>query len=236
MRVESDKPTRNGGWLHAMSEPIPFVPAPRKAIEDKPIDAQLMWQRWFERTEDHRRDHLGEALGVDTDCLKAIGCAWSTQAWAFPMRDANENVIGIRLRNDQGEKWAVKGSHSGLFIPSEYPAMADGNLYLVEGPTDLAAAMTIGLQAIGRAACLGQEQMIIAYLQRKKVQRLVIVTDNDEPGLRGAQKLQGMLPILSCVWVPPAKDIREFVNFGGNYFTVQSCLKEIAWTRPSVAA
>lgn len=210
------------------------APAPvRKAIEDKPIDALAMWKRWFESTDGRHLDALGMSLGVDTDCLKAIGCAWSTfGAWAFPMRDASNKVIGIRLRNDRGDKWAVKGSKSGLFIPDDYSYINDRVLYLVEGPTDLAAAMTIGLRAFGRAACLGQENFILQYIARQKIERLVIVTDNDDPGLRGAGKLQSMLPILSCVWVPPCKDIREFVNLGGNYNTMQAILKDLCWTRP----
>jgi len=235
MRVQSDKQTQNGGWLHVTNEPVPFIPQ-RPAIPETSMDARGVWQRWFDRTEDSRRRGLAESLGVDADCLKAIGCAWSpNNAFAFPMRDAGGNVIGIRLRNEQGEKWAVKGSKSGLFIPSEYSCFADGNLYLVEGPTDLAAAMTIGLRGIGRPACLGQENLILAYLRRNQIERLVIVTDNDEPGLRGAEKLQAMLSILSCIWVPPAKDMREFVNYGGTYTTVQSCLKDMTWTKPQRA-
>ncbi|HEX2879852.1 MAG TPA: toprim domain-containing protein [Polyangiaceae bacterium] len=209
----------------------------RKAIEDKPLDADPMWRRWFDSTSYQVLDGLGVSLGVDTDCLKAIGCAWSTySAWAFPMRDATEKVIGIRLRNDEGHKWAVKGSKSGLFIPSDYSWVPDGVCYLVEGPTDLAAAMTIGLRAIGRAACLGQEELILQWLSRNHIERLVIVTDNDEPGLRGAEKLQSMLSILSCVWVPPTKDIREFVNLGGNYTTMKACAKDLVWTRARRAA
>jgi hypothetical protein len=231
MRVESDRPTRNGGWLHVTNDPIPFIPV-KKAVEEKPLDARGVWRRWFERTDHNRLDGFALSLGVDTDCLKAIGTAWTGIAWAFPMKDAGENTIGIRLRNEQGEKWSVKGSHSGLFIPSDYSFMDDGNLYLVEGPTDLAAAMTIGVHAIGRAACLGQENLILAYLQRHRIERLVIITDNDEPGFRGAEKLQAMLSIMSCIWVPPAKDIREFLNYGGTYTTVQSCLKDMTWTKP----
>jgi phage/plasmid primase-like uncharacterized protein len=219
-----------------MSEPVLFIPK-RTAIAERPIDARGIWQRWFDRTEESRRQDLAQSLGVDADCLRAIGCAWSANnAFAFPMKDAGGNVIGIRLRNEQGEKWAVKGSRSGLFVPSEYSWLADGNLYLVEGPTDLAAAMTIGLRSIGRPACLGQENLILAYLQRNQIARLVIVTDNDEPGLRGAEKLQAMLSILSCIWVPPAKDMREFVNYGGTYTTVQSCLKDMTWTKPQRVA
>lgn len=233
MRVKSETPMRNGGYLHRTGMTIPYVAPARKAIEDKPIDAEAMWQRWFERTEYSHVDGLGMSLGVDTDCLKAIGCAWSTfGAWAFPMREPGGKVIGIRLRNDKGDKWAVKGSKSGLFIPSDYSYIDDRVLYLVEGPTDLAAAMTIGLRAFGRAACLGQENLILGYITKQRINRLVIVTDNDEPGLRGAERLQGMLSIFSCIWVPPTKDIREFVNLGGRYDTMQAILKDLVWSRP----
>lgn len=215
---------------------VPYVPV-KKAIEDKPLDAEPMWRRWFERTDFHHLDGFGMSLGVDTDCLKAIGCAWSTYgAWAFPMKDPNGKVIGIRLRNDQGDKWAVKGSKAGLFIPGDYSYMPDRIAYLVEGPTDLAAAMTIGLRAFGRPACIGQEQYILQYVAQQKIERLVIVTDNDEPGIRGAEKLQSMLSIHSCLWIPPTKDIREFVNLGGDYYTLQSCLKDLVWSRARRAA
>lgn len=99
-------------------------PAPiRKAIEDKPLDAHGIWKRWFDRTSLETLDALGVALGVDTDALKSIGGAWADNhnAWAFPMKDATGRVIGIRLRNTEGHKWAVKGSKSGLFLPSFYP-------------------------------------------------------------------------------------------------------------------
>lgn len=237
MRVKSDIPMRNGGYLHRTSTAIPHIATVKRAIEDKPLDAEPLWKRWFNDTDYQLLDGLGMSLGVDTDCLKAIGCAWSTyNAWAFPMRESAGKVIGIRLRNDKGDKWAVKGSKSGLFIPSDYSWVPDGVCYLVEGPTDLAAAMTIGLRAIGRAACLGQEQFILQWLSKNRIERLVIVTDNDEPGMRGAEKLQSMLSILSCIWVPPTKDMREFVNLGGDYRTMQTFLKEQVWTKARRAA
>jgi hypothetical protein len=246
MRVKSDKELRNGGWLHRTGTALPYRPVQpiRKAIEDRPLDAEPMWRRWCDSTEFHLLDGFGMSLGVDTDCLKAIGCAWSTfNAWAFPMKDATEKIIGIRLRNNQGDKWAVKGSKAGLFLPTNYYYIPDGVCYLVEGPTDLAAAMTIGLRAIGRPACLGQEAMILDYIRRNGIQRLVIVTDNDQPdkfgvvaGFRGAEKLQSILPVPSCVWIPPTKDIREFVNLGGNYDDMKSLVKDLVWSRARRAA
>lgn len=236
MRIESDKPTKNGGWLHKTEESRYIPPTPiRQAIPDKPIDAQGIWQRWFDSTDFHHLDGLGMSLGVDTDALRAIGCAWAPahKAWAFPMKQADGKVIGIRLRNDEGAKWAVKGSRSGIFIPSEYPyCVDDATLYVVEGPTDLAAAMTIGLYAIGRAACLGQENMVVDFIKTRRVRRIAVLTDNDEAGMRGSEKLQTMLPIMNCLWCPPCKDIREFVNLGGTPMMIESAIRDTVWTRP----
>lgn len=236
--------------------PVPFKPI-RKAIEDKPLDAEPMWRRWFKGTDYQLLDGLGMSLGVDTDCLKAIGCAWAgkewqldkakaawaTPAWAFPMRAARGRVVGIRLRTDSGAKWSVKGGLNALFIPSDYSYLDTGDLFIVEGPTDLAAAMTIGLRAIARPTCSACDRMVIEYVQRNGIKRAVIVSDNDQedkngnvPGVRGAEKLQQALPIPSCVWVPPTKDIREFVNLGGDYRTMQACVKDLVWTRARRAA
>ncbi len=231
MRVKSEKELRNGGWLHRTGEARPYVPI-RKAIENRPIDVNGIWRHWFEETDAHDLDVFGIVLGVDTDALRSIGCAWAPQqkAWAFPMKDATGKVTGIRLRNEAGQKWAVKGSHQGLFIPTEYPFDFEGTLYIVEGPTDLAAALTLGLYAVGRPACLGQEQMILQYIRAQKVRRAVIVADHDEPGLRGAAKLQSVLPVLSCIYVPPTKDIREFLRLGGNRRIIEDAIKDTVWT------
>lgn len=219
---------------HRQSYYVPPQPI-RKAIEDKPIDARGIWQRWFDATEFGYMDAFGILLGVDTDALRSIGCAWAEphNAWAFPMKDAGGKVIGIRLRNMQGHKWAVKGSRQGLFIPTDYPFGSDGTLWICEGPTDLAAALTLGLVAIARPACLGQETMLIEYIRAQRVKRVVIVTDNDDPGLRGAAKLQGSLPVLSCVWIPPCKDIREFLNRGGDRRMIEASISDLVWVRPT---
>jgi hypothetical protein len=188
-------------------------------------------------TDYQKLDDFGVSLGVDTDALKAIGCAWATpyNAWAFPMKQADEKVVGIRLRNMDGDKWAVKGSKSGLFIPENYPIDFDGTLWLTEGPTDLAAALTLGLFSIGRPACLGQENLILNYLQRIKARRLVIVSDLDDPGIRGARKLQDRLPVPSVIVILPSKDLREFLNRGGTKRIIDSIIKDMVWTNPRLA-
>lgn len=229
MRVESDKPTHNSGWLHsdAPSRPIHF----QKPVERSPLPNPLaLWKGWERETDHYHLDGFAMSLGVDTASLQATGCVWARNAWAFPMRDHNNTVIGIRLRDNEGQKWAIKGSRQGLFIPTSYPyCVDDGTMYIVEGPTDLAAAMTMGLYSIGRPSCLGQEQMVAAYVRQKKVRRLVVIADNDTPGINGARKLQSSLPIRSCVWSPPCKDMREYLQRGGNSNHIESSIRDLVW-------
>jgi hypothetical protein len=228
MRIENDKPMRNGGWLHRETEYRYIPPAPVKLEPE--IDFVSMWRAWSNATSVFQVNTLAEQLNVSRESLESLNCVWAGSAFAFPMRDHTGKMIGIRLRDPNGHKYAVKGSRQGLFLVNERPQRTT---YLLEGPTDTAAALTLGLNAFGRPACLGQEDLIRKYLKRYSVERLVIVTDNDEPGIRGAVKLQDSLPILSCVYVPPTKDLRELVRLGGSKELVESGVKDLVWSRPN---
>jgi hypothetical protein len=236
MRIESDWASKNsmGGWIHKLSEPFPiFIP---KIVKAKPIgDFERMLKDWSEQTDHYHLDGFAMSLGVDTDALVSLGCAWSesNRAWAFPMRDSEKNIIGLRFRNDSG-KWAMKGSSNGLFIPDV--KLPEKTLWIVEGPTDTAAALTLGLNAIGRPSCSACDEMVKEYVKLNRVNRAVIITDNDWPdrqgrlaGIRGAEKLQRALPIISTLWIPPCKDLREFVRLGGSRQLLESSLKDLVW-------
>src|SRR5262249_37965686 len=90
----------------------------------------------------------------------------------------------MRLRNETGRKWAVKGSRQGLFMATE--SVPGNTLLIVEGPTDAAAALDLGYDVIGRPACVGCEDMIAALVRKRIHVNTFIVADADEPGQRGA--------------------------------------------------
>jgi len=126
MRVESDKPSNNsmGGWLHGTNRQTApcFYPPVKAAVRDTAPDFSSLLSKWQSDTDRYLFDGFAMSLGVDTDALRSTGCAWNgREAWAFPMRDANRKVVGIRLRNNTGQKWAVTGSHAGLFYPNKQP-------------------------------------------------------------------------------------------------------------------
>jgi hypothetical protein len=143
------------------------------------------------------------------------------------MYDAEGDVTGIRLRSDRF-KWSVKGSHPGLFIPYAAIRRVPLDFVLVtEGPTDTAAALCLGFFAIGRPSCLGREQLVIDVLKEIGATKIVLIYDNDEhydrrgklvqPGVRGADTLRKMIPWPFRVskFIPPTKDLREFLTIGG---------------------
>jgi hypothetical protein len=157
----------------------------------------------------------------------AVGAAWAAAhaAWAFPMCDGYGEVVGIRLRNERG-KFAVRGSRQGIFLAGVPPQKT---LFVCEGPTDTAAAVDLGLFAVGRPNCCcgGAESKV--YARRHTVSRVVMISDNDKPGLDGACKVGGELKLPFAVYVPPAKDLREFVRLGGTRAMIENTLKGLIW-------
>jgi len=104
------------------------------------------------------------------------------------------------------------------------------NLVIVEGPTDCAAGLDLGLlNIIGRPSCSGGAEQIREFIRRTKFRRVVIVADNDSPGILGAKMLQEHLPCSSCILILPAKDLRAFVGFGGTKELMDSMIGAAIW-------
>ncbi|MDD5678414.1 MAG: hypothetical protein PHW60_10555 [Kiritimatiellae bacterium] len=230
MRVKSDSPARNGGWIHRLSDPIPDYhrPPPRDDVL-RPCFYTL-WRVWRDKTDPGLLDEYAKALVVSEQVLNDLGAAWAPEhgAWAFPMRDSAGKIDGIRLRADSGRKWAVTGSHQGVFMSLTWPSATDIAL-ICEGPTDTAAAMSIGFMAIGRPSCLGCERHISDIIKLVAVRRVVIVADNDGPGLAGANKLAGQLKVPWKIIVPPTKDLRAWVRMGATKALVECVINQMLW-------
>ena len=140
------------------------------------------------------------------------------------MRTGGGEIIGIRLRNGGGRKWAVNGSRSGIFIPQGLKL--DSTLYVCEGPTDTAAILDMGYDAIGRPDCTGGAGMVADFC-RGKMLEVIIITDNDRKEVtkrqvrRGAEFLAMWLDFLtrSVKIMRPSngfKDVREMYHGTGS--------------------
>lgn len=235
MRVQSSKPVpfKDGsiGYIHmaeGVSAPMPYV-KPEKKREVPMEYIRDTYNLLIQATEQEWHQKLADNLGVSLESVKAIGAAWSTkaQAWAFPMRDGSQDVVGIRLRGTDGKKWAVYGSRNALFIPKD--DYLNQTAYLVEGPTDTCAGHMLGLKAIGRPSCSAGVPDILEFIKVNHIRKLVIIADNDKPGLDGAEVLAHHLPIDSLTLTLPVKDLRAFVKFGGTAQMLKSLEKSTTW-------
>lgn len=233
MRIQSDRPARNGGWIHRLSDPIPTYQRPPPRDDALRPCFESLWRNWRICTEPVKVDAFARHLGVNDQALWDLGAAWAWQhsAWAFPMHDGAGKIDGIRLRNDAGDKWAVKGSHQGIFMPRVWPSVPDMAL-ICEGPTDTAAALTLGFYAIGRPSCVGCEDIIVATIRRLAIRRVVVVADNDGPGKAGAERLSKTLRVPNKTIVPPGKDIREWVRNGATQELVNFFINQKLWRMP----
>ena len=237
MRAQSDRPVKNGGWMHWLTErPVRPLPPPRPVRQAPAEDFAAMHAAWAADTRMEAVCDLAEVLGVSYRALYHLGSAWAPQhaAWAFPMRDGEGAIIGIRLRAEDGRKWAVRGSRAGLIYATALDGAAP--LLICEGPTDTAAAMTLGFAAVGRPSCRGQEDLLRARLRLWR-DDVVIVADHDapkdsgqRPGLAGAMDLAAELrrPV-RCILPGPCKDIREWVRAGATRADVVQAVSDARW-------
>lgn len=225
MRVQSPRDCENGGWLHPLNGvTTPVTPVKYEAPRPT-LNATKLMRDWRLQTEPEAVQEFAKSIGVDSQALEAIGAAWAPeyQAWAFPMKDGHSNVIGVRLRDMNGRKWAVTGSRAGLFFDRPPTGLA----CVCEGPTDTSAALSIGLSPVGRPSCIGSEPDLLIAL--KNSARVLLIADNDTPGWNGALRLQQQLKVPSLIWSPPAKDLRDFVRLGGSLNLILSLTKSMVW-------
>lgn len=230
MRIVSDNPCHNGGWLHPLDAKAKEIPR-REPAPEIVIDAKAIMIGFIKETKPEFVARLAADLQVKPEALHSLGCAWAERyrAWAFPMFNGSRQCIGIRLRASTGKKWAVRGSKQGLFIPR----MAHNGLALIcEGPTDTAAAVSLGYFAIGRPSCNGCIVETQRCLRENQIHKAVVVTDTDRVGLDSAQFFADNLGVKTCFIVPMAKDFREFVKMGATKELIDSWIASSVWLTP----
>lgn len=243
MRVQSGKSVQfadgSRAFLHSLgttSRTEYHRPEPERPI----IHCEQIMERWRDQ---YPQDTglLASNLGVSKTSLDVLGC-WRSPypgAWAFPMRVGDNTMVGIRIRHLDGKKWAERGSRQGLFLPQ---MDATPTALVCEGPTDTAAAITMGYFAIGRPSCMGGTGDLRAAIHRLGIKRLIICADVDSdhrrengdhynPGIDGAVALSETVGVTNCIATLPAKDMREFVKSGGSMHIMESIVSTLIWRK-----
>jgi hypothetical protein len=213
----------------------------RGATAPVEINVAELIEKWTRQTSSGQMSRFADHIGVRASGLMDLRACYAIEhsAWAFGMSDGFGNLVGIRLRNFLGDKWSVKGSRSGVFFPRCTPQDV---MVIAEGPTDTAAVLGMGMFCVGRPSCSGGAAELIHCIGRHRVNKVLIISDNDpkhrpdgtpwNPGLEGSIRLQEQLPVPSCIVVLPCKDIREFVNLGGQPRDLEYLVQSMRWSYP----
>ncbi len=179
-----------------------------------------------------KRAELAALLGVEVDVLERLRVGWRPSGertlaggWTWPERDAAGRVLGVQVRLPAGEERRfeqVKGGKIGLYYPADLPERPDV-LVVCEGGSDCAAALGLGLPAVGLHAAGAGVNLLVDLVRRVRPGRVLVLGDDDPAGRSSAEKVQKALEaagVPAAMAFPPAghKDARSAIQAG-------------AWTR-----
>lgn len=204
--------------------------APEKKEID--IDIEEMYRSlWANETPEDltKMDELALEWNVTREVLDELGIYWRGNCYYIPMYDRTSKLCGIQCRYLDGFKRCVEGSKLGLFISFMYGC---DSIFITEGCSDLASLLDLGFNGIGRANCYSCIGLTCSLIEEryKPGTKLVLIADNDEPGLKGASQLidtwNEMHDWPMELWVPPCKDLRETVKIKGKEY-IKAALEEL---------
>jgi len=164
---------------------------------------------------------LAEVLGVAPAALRSMGVGRdeSRSRWTFPECDGESAIIGIGTRASDGSKGFVRGGRRGLILPATLDLSPSGpTVLVVEGPSDMAAMLTLDLQAVGRPSATGGVKHLVDLL--REMDDVLIIGDNDANGV-GERAAEGVAQKLADAWSRPVrwslspdgcKDAREWLQ------------------------
>ncbi len=203
----------------------------------RPVDWMAVCDDAEQRVGEQRIAALGSELGLSAASLKRIGVGWWARhnglalrssvpadlqrGWTFPMRDASNKPVGVRLRlidpdaiaEYGNNKIALPGSAGdGIFIPRDLGHSGKRLLLICEGPTDCAALLDMGFDAIGRPSNTSGTRSIQLYVadntHRYGWREVVILIDRDKPGTDAARNTWQGARTLAEALVSPRRSVR----------------------------
>ncbi|MFZ5829015.1 MAG: hypothetical protein ACOY3P_02965 [Planctomycetota bacterium] len=240
-RIESPKRCGEAGWLHKLRESFTddwrtlekTVTLERRA---EPIHEDI--SKTIHEAQDHVGRHpellnqLAKRLGLTAQSLRRLGVGYLPKRGChlFPMRDAAGALTGARLRYPDGAKLSLRGGREGLFYADDLAPDDAGLLAVTEGPSDCAALLDLGFQAIGRPSCRGGLKHLVALVRRLRPKCVAIVADNDLVGVMGAAEAAGALAVVCAdvrIIFPPyrLKDARAWKQAGATRDDLLAAIK-----------
>lgn len=205
------------------------------------VDFAALAQQYQAAVDETVLRSFADSLAVTTESLKSLGIGRDRDAWTFPERNADGEIVGIAKRPDRGKKHMVTGSKRGLTLawPLDGYAGSSPNdpILIVEGATCAAAGLDLGFTTIGRPSATGGADHLRALLNG---QHVVVVGENDKAGRLGAEKVaQALAGDAASVRIiyPPSddKDLRAWAQHADRA-EIETAIRKADWVEPAPLA
>lgn len=211
----SFKQTDRGGFLHRVADSPDWTPPRERTVRvELPPDWTDQARGMAASTDFRLITRFAKDLGVSTLALRQQWVSYhpGRDLWVWPMWwivRGEPRVVGMRLRSPSGRKFARKGSRGGLFVPATFGDRIGPAPFCVvcEGPTDAAAALSMGFLAVGLPSASGCLDRAVEALAGKPA---VVIGDPDPAGRRSAELLQSRLGNAPVIYPPNGKDLRSW--------------------------
>lgn len=176
-----------GQWLHKVADDsVIRIREPRREPEPpkRSTKSVAYWAgvvRHCEGCGAGRLTKLADTLGVSVEslCRLHVGYSFQHEAWTFAERNAAGEFVGINRRFNSGDKKREAGGESGLTFADDWDA-GDGPLLLVEGGSDVAACLTMVLNAVGRPSNTGGVKLLGELLANvPRTRPLIVIGERD---------------------------------------------------------
>ena len=188
------------------------VQASERAVT--PVDIEAANRAFQQRVTDVQVQSLAAELGVAASALRDIGIGWATRtnlrslgaggkgwegtpdgAYTFPEVDGSGTVVGFSFRTADHKHGAPSkscGTRRGIVLPRSVQESTEREVLVVEGASDVAACLSMGLMAVGRPSNAAGADELAGLLAHRSI---LVIGENDRkddglwPGREGAQKV-----------------------------------------------
>ncbi|MEX1223128.1 MAG: hypothetical protein WEA31_01150, partial [Pirellulales bacterium] len=188
---------------------------------------ELLANKAINRLTKPRLTNLAKRLGLPPWALKELHVGYGQvnqrQVYTFPEFDGTGRITGIALRYASGQKGFLKGGKRGLILPPRWHK-GDGPILVVEGPSDTAALVAMGVPGVGRPSASGGLTELMELFAPLPVEREIIILGDFDPkstghwpGKDGAEKVAKKLatalkrPVHFSLPPNQTKDVRQWL-------------------------
>ena len=203
-RIESPKRCGESGWLHLLRHDGPtWSPRVRRIklsaarIATPALDLDKLAADCTAAVQPEALGRLAVALGVSVESLRrlGIGLVGKTSGLGISDEQRGRRRAGHPVATAQRQEVVDTRRHGRASSISRGHRHARAYCWFAEGPTDTAALLDLGFNAVGRPSCTGGVRLLVDLVRKHRPAGVVIVADGDAPGqTRRGISGGGMLP------------------------------------------